>query len=157
MSGLATYSLKLTVELIRMQVFYIRGEYDVSSFFQQQVDIEGTTAASAAASAGSGSSSSGGSSSSTATPSIKEDMLRATIVLAKALRRLNARQWDETASAIIRHSQGILTTSANYDRSGSSGNDTTNNGSSSSGQNNSSIHAVNEILNNFYLQVQQEA
>lgn len=154
MSGLATYSLKLTVELIRMQVFYIRGEYDVSSFFQQQVDIEGTTAASATASAGGG-----GSSSSTATPSIKEDMLRATIVLAKALRRLNARQWDETASAIIRHSQGILTTSANYDRSGSSGNDTTNNGgsSSSSGQNNSSIHAVNEILNNFYLQVQQEA
>ena len=152
MSGLATYSLKLTVELIRMQVFYIRGEYDVSSFFQQHVDIEGTTAASAAASAGGG-----GSSSSTATPSIKEDMLRATIVLAKALRRLNARQWDETASAIIRHSQGILTTSANYDRSGSSGNDTTNNGSSSSGQNNSSIHAVNEILNNFYLQVQQEA
>ena len=151
MSGLATYSLKLTVELIRMQVFYIRGEYDVSSYFQQQVDIEGTTAASAAASAG------GGSSSSTATPSIKEDMLRATIVLAKALRRLNARQWDETASAIIRHSQGILTTSANYDRSGSSGNDTTNNGGSSSGQNDSSIHAVNEILNNFYLQVQQEA
>ena len=152
MSGLATYSLKLTVELIRMQVFYIRGEYDVSSFFQQQVDIEGTTAASATASAGGG-----GISSSTATPSIKEDMLRATIVLAKALRRLNARQWDETASAIIRHSQGILTTSANYDRSGSSGNDTTNNGGSSSGQNNSSIHAVNEILNNFYLQVQQEA